>query len=224
MSDESEPRPAVVRPDIIQVRVSFPQGSVAIRPNLWYHWTEIALRAEARAKDARTAGLAAAEKKGDWGRYSADETHEAMIVVEATRLALTHLEADWRELGYFDGVTSVDIPGEATTDIPEYLDAWLADIKVLIDDRIRIAHKPQESQIAQPHPAYPSNVSSIASHYTAERASRAVDLLLDFYRRVIESPSDRLAAWAEPRKRVPGDLAEMRSAHTKGSYVWTAEG
>ncbi len=206
MNEKQEPKNASVEVAAIVAKANVPFVTVAIRPNLWHHWTQIAIRAEKRAIEARQNGLAAIEAGADRAQSSADETFESMVAVSASRSALRHLAADWRELGLLEGVKIEEIPLEATTDYPEDVDGWLAEIKLLIDDRNEIEHQPQATTTAEPHPAYPSNVSSIAAYYTTERATSAVDLLLGFYHRVINSPSDRLAKWASDRKHVPASF------------------
>ena len=178
------------------------------------------MRAERRAIEARRNGLAAIEAGRDHAQASADETHEAMVTVSAARSALTHLQADWTELGLLEGTKIDQIPLVATEAPRNDEQEWLAEIKLLIDDRNEIQHEPQEKGPAEPHPAYPSNVSSIAAYYTTERATAAVDLLLDFYHRVIDSPSDRLADWANDRKHVPSQLDKTRNL-ARSEEAWS---
>lgn len=207
-----------ISPATAKVSVTVPPVTISIRPNLSSHWTEITLRAEARAIEERRAGLASVEQGDGHAGFSADETYEAMVVVAAARSALTHLEADWRDLGYFgEDVESRDIPRLATTEPPQDIDGWLAEIKLLINDRIRIAHHPQPSTPGEPHPAYTTHVSSIGAYYTVERATSAVDLLLDFWHRVIDSPSESIAAWAKDRSHVPAGFDESRAAKRRAA-------
>jgi hypothetical protein len=107
------------------------------------------------------------------------------------------------------------VPGLATTDLPlvdNDLRSWLDDLQQVVVDRDEIVHIPQESRPAVPHPLG-TNTSEFDARFTAERATRAVDLMLDFYRKVIASPSAEMRPWAAKREHVPGDFDNLRAKY-----------
>jgi hypothetical protein len=129
-------QPAVVRPAPINVKVRFPQGSIAIRPNLWHNWTRIALRAETRAVAAHERGL----MTGDTARALEDETLESMVAVSAARHAFHHLYLEWWQLLALKPENDESkVPELATTDVstdPAKRKHWLGDLQDIVDDRM----------------------------------------------------------------------------------------
>lgn len=205
-------QPAVVRPAPINVKVRFPQGSIAIRPNLWHNWTRIALRAETRAVAAHERGL----MTGDTARALEDETLESMVAVSAARHAFHHLYLEWWQLLALKPENDESkVPELATTDVstdPAKRKHWLGDLQDIVDDRNLIVHQVQESRPVVPH-SLGTNTSELDALFTAERATRAVDLLLDFYHRVFTAPTPALAAWAAKRRHVPGQFHDARARY-----------
>ena len=214
-----------VAPETVKLSVTVPPVKISIRPNLSSNWTVVAIKAEARAIEARRAGIAAKKNGDGFAQFAADETHDSMVAVGAARTALGHLEGDWRQLNLFVRSKKAkreakDSPGrwlDYTTDHPDDTEKWLDDIARLIDDRNEIEHRPQPSTPTEPHPAYPTNVSAIAANYTVDRATAAVDLLLDFWHRIIDSPSAPLAKWASDRSHVPEGFDKHRTALRKAA-------
>lgn len=82
----------------------------------------------------------------------------------------------------------------------------------MVDDRDRIIHEAQDSQQAVPHPLR-GNTSALDAYFISELATGAVDVLLDFYGRVITSPGPPLREWAEKRGRVPQQLNDRRQRY-----------
>jgi hypothetical protein len=210
--EPDEPQPAVVQLEPIRLRLEAMPVTIALRPNLWLNWTRIALHAEARAVAAHARGLST----GDIGPALEAETHETMIAVSGARHAFHHLYLDWHELlGLAPEDDEHKVPLLATTDVPannKERDDWRADLREIVADRDEIIHVAQISQPAVPHPLG-TNTSVLSARFTAERATRAIDLMLDFYRRVIESPTPALAEWSSKHQHVLGDLRRARDEY-----------
>lgn len=167
------------------------------------------MRAEARAVVAHEQGLEADEV----AEYVESETLESMVAVTAVRHSFLHLYLDWQPYLQLGKGEEARVPTLATVDGPEDeedLRAWLSDLKRVVDDRNEIVHQPQVSEPAVPHPLG-TNTSRLDARFTAQRATEAVDLMLDFYRKVIDLPSGALLPWAADRRHVPGDLDAVRS-------------
>ena len=204
--------PATVRPHTIKVSTSIPQPSIAIRPNLWHNWTRIAIRAEARTLEARRRGLQTA----DIAEAIEGETLETMVAVSGVRHAFHHLYLDWHLLLRLEPQDEEHkVPLLATTEIPtaeEGRREWLAALTEIVADRNQIIHVAQDDQPVVPHPLG-TNTSELDARFASERAVRAVDLMLDFYRRVLEAPSPPLADWSEKRQHVLDDFLDLRAAY-----------
>lgn len=61
----------------------------------------------------------------------------------------------------------------------EDLGVWLGELAGVVDDRNKIIHVRQQSLPVVPHPLG-TNTSVFDAYFTVERATRAVDLMLDF--------------------------------------------
>jgi hypothetical protein len=208
----AQSKSAVVRPATFTVKAHFPQGSIAIRPNLWHNWARLAIRAEARATAASRGGQGA----DDIAPYVDAMTLETMIAVTAVRSSFHHLYLDWHALlGLRPEGDEQNVPELATTAIRQNHKeriAWLGAIKKVIEDRDRIVHEAQDSQTAVRHPLG-GNTSALDAYYTSTLATTAVDVMLDFYARVITSPTDALREWAEKRSHVAQQLNDLRASH-----------
>ena len=208
--------PATVSPHAIKVSTSIAQPSIAIRPKLWHNRTRIAIRAEAHALAARRRGL----QTGDIAEALEGETLETMVTVSGVRHAFHHLYLDWHvRLRLEPQDEEHKVPLLATTEIPtteEGRREWLADLTEIVADRNQIIHVAQDNQPVVPHPLG-TNTSQLDARFASERAVRAVDLMLDFYRRVMEAPSPPLADWSEKRQHILHDFLDLRAeyqAHT----------
>jgi hypothetical protein len=192
--------------------------TATIRPNMWIKWANIAIRAEAEALRARRAAM----ETGDHG-YLGWENENSIAAVAAVRHAFTHLWEDWKpliagargvpETALVDEVDETDLPLIATTDVPEgdARDEWLAGFAEIVRDRIRVVHLPEPAGETERHPTG-VNVSPMAVHFKAERATDAVERMIDFVERVVAAPGSGLEAWAEGRQHVPPGLRETRDS------------
>jgi hypothetical protein len=208
--DQATQVPAVVQPATLTVKARFPQATIAVQPNLWHNWARIAMRAEARAIASRREALTSSE---DIAQFIETETLESMVVVLGVRQSFHHLYLEWRDDLGIDAEHHV--AKLATTDLPltdDDLDAWLADVKSVIDDRNEIIHDTPESLPVVPHPLG-TNTSVFDARFTLERATRAVDLMLDFYQRVLLSPSAPLSVWSSKRQHVYDNFVDLRAKY-----------
>lgn len=209
---EVESVPGVVGVAAIRAKDDVFQATIAIKPNLWHNWARIAMRAESRAIVARHDGLVT---EGDVAPFIESETLETMIAVVGVRQSFHHLYLEWQETLGLDEERHV--PQLATTDVPltdADLRIWLGKLAEVVDDRNEIIHVPQESLPVVPHPLG-TNTSVFDAHFTMERATRAVDLMLDFYKRVLTSPSEALEVWASKRQHVYGNFADLRAKYQR---------
>jgi hypothetical protein len=205
----SEPKSAVVRPATIAMKMHFSQGSIAIRPNLWHHWARLGMRAEARAVGAFRQGQGAE----DIAPYVEAMTLETMIAVTAVRASFHHLYLDWHPLlGLRPEGDERKVTKRATTDIPtdpNEQKAWLGGIRKVVEDRDLIVHEAQNSTEPVPHPLG-GNTSALDAYFVSDRAIEAVDVMLEFYRRVIASPTPALQEWANKHGHIPDQLDDLR--------------
>lgn len=218
---EHETTSALVQPATVQVKATFPQGGISIRVNQWLNWALIAIRAEARAIQAHGLGLAA--KRG--AEFLESETLETMIAVTAVRHSFHHLYLDWHAALNLDPNedSEKDVPQLATDDLPEDdedLRLWLDGFKNVVDDRNELVHTLQKSEPVEEHPIGTST-SAFAVKFQSGRATAVVDLMLDFYRRVLTAPSPELRVWADDRTHVLGLLEDRRSKYI-GETEWNA--
>jgi hypothetical protein len=75
--------------------------------------------------------------------------------------------------------------------------------------RNEIVHRAQNNQSAVAHPLG-TNTSALDARFTSERATEAVDAMLDFYQRVIGHPSAALRAWAASNGHVLDQFRALR--------------
>ncbi len=205
MTDEKPPA-QVARPKTLRVPINVNPASVFLRPNMWAKWANIAIRAEAPSWRARNRGV----ERSEAGPYVAFENEESRTAVTAVRHAFHHLWLDWRDLG--DAESEKELPPSATTDTPEDVAAfetWLEGIAAVVLDRDRVVHHPEPSEPTAPHPLG-TNVSQQAAYFTAERATDAVDRLLDFLTRVLAAPGIGLEQWAAKRQHVVQGFLDLR--------------
>jgi hypothetical protein len=211
-ADHQKPIPGSAQPATIGIKVHLPQASIAIRPNLWHNWARLAMRSEARAVAAFRRG----EGASDIAPYVEAMTMETMIAVTAVRSSFHHLYVDWHAfLGLRPEGDERKVPERATTDVPTDPDehkAWLGAIRKVVEDRDMIIHEAQDSHQAVAHPLG-GNTSPLDAYFVSDRATEVVDVMLDFYRRVIASPTPSLQDWANKRAHVPQQLEEFRQRY-----------
>jgi hypothetical protein len=205
----NDPLPGETRPATVGAKTHVPRPSVSIRPNLWHNWARIALRAEARASAAHRFGL----DTGNLADALEGETLESMVAVSAVRHSFHHLYVDWYPLlGLSSEGDEEQVPQLATTDVPAdaaELSSWKNRFKEIVIDRNEIVHRAQHNQSVVAHPLG-TNTSALDARFTSERATEAVDAMLDFYQRVIGQPSEALGPWAESNGHVLDHFLTLR--------------
>jgi hypothetical protein len=197
---------ATVQPETIRVRVEVPAVSIAIRPHLWYTWAMIAVREEQRAWRLRRMGL----QQANFAPSLVQEAHEAMQAVVSARHALHNLFRVWQPLLGLSGERKVR-PHHFT--VASLQEAWEERVLQLIDDRDGIVHHDEQTAPVQPHPQYRTDVSALEASFTAERATEAVEVMLnEVLRPAITAPAPALQRWAADIGHVPTDLDSRRTS------------
>jgi hypothetical protein len=197
---------AVGRPGTIRVAAGVPGVSFSIRPHLWYTWAYIAVRQEQRAWRLRHEGL----KHSEFGPYVVQEAQDAMQAVVAARHALHNLYRVWRPLLSVSGEGKIRPHHFTAASVRQ---GWSSRIGNLIEDRNGVVHHDEETAPARQHPQYPTSVSQLEASFTAERATAAVDVMLnEVLRPAIDHPSPALAGWAAGIEHVPCDLDARRAS------------
>jgi hypothetical protein len=207
MSDAEQPEPPsqVVAPPTVAAAVTVPSATILMRPHLWLNWARISVRQERRAWDARDRGLC---QPGSPGSYLGLETEESIEAVTAARHCLHNLWLVWN-LGGDERTATL---ARLTTANPANAATWQTRVTRLVVDRNGVVHHNEATAPAQPHPVYPTNVSGLAASFTAERATEAVDILMDdVLRLVMTAPSPALQAFANDHGHVLALLDQQRS-------------
>jgi hypothetical protein len=207
---DPKPPPQVVQPETINVKVTMPPVTISMRAHLWLHWAKIAIRQERRAWDTRAAG----HSEANFGPYIGRETEEAIEAVAAARHCIHNLLRVW-EADFGLPKQSQITFGDFTTATPADPDKWEACVLGLVGHRNEAVHHNEETALTQPHPGYQTNVSGVAAKFTAERATEAVDIMLeDVIRLAMTAPSPALQKFASDyahvlelldRQRISGD-------------------
>jgi hypothetical protein len=166
----------------------------------------IAVREEQRAWRLRRAGL----QHADFAEFLVSEAHEAMQAVVAARHALHNLFRVWKPMLGLDEEKEV-LPRHFT--VASLQPGWRGRVRLLIADRNGVVHHDEQMAPAQPHPQYPTNVSALEASFTAERATEAVDVMLnDVLRPAIVAPSAALEQWAADVGQVAVGLDYLRTS------------
>jgi hypothetical protein len=195
----------VAKPDTIQAAIDMPDVTITMKPHLWIAWASIAIRQEQRAWRLRSKG----SQQADFGPYLGQETHEAMQAVVAARSAIHNL---FRVLETLLGVNQKKVRPELFT-FAQLPKDWNERVTALIAVRDGIVHHDEENAPTQPHPGYPTEIPHLAAAFTAERATEAVEMMLnDVFRPAITAPSAALTNWASDFLSVPDNLDQLRSS------------
>lgn len=211
--DEPGPEPQSLELGALGAATVFSPASIGLTEHLWLHWAKIAIRQERRAWDARRDG----QRVTAFAPYLAKETEEAIEAVAAARHCLHHLSRVWQGPLGLARQKDLTLP-KITLAPPISPVTWTARVTRLIKDRVEAVHHDEESASARPHPGYATNVSDIAALFTAERATEAVDVMLDdVIRPVLTAPSAPLADFARAHGHVLGLLDQQRAT---GNDLW----
>jgi hypothetical protein len=216
--DEDGPEPAPPDLAVLLVGTIAKSGrafspTVLVSTHLWLWWAELAIRQERRTADARKRGLAEFEAGRGFAEWLRVEGEEAVQAVAAARHSIHNVWRVWRAFG---------VPGQRGL-LPEHFTAkpakagWTERVEALVGHRDEAVHHDEEMAPPQPHPAYPTNVSGVTAVFTVERATAAVDLLLNevLYPALTE-PVEALTEWASGNRHVAELLAGQRAGDDLG--------
>jgi hypothetical protein len=193
---------------------------VLMRSNFDIKWFQIAVAHERAALEARERAVAAPDGSTEMAEAFDDELQATMVVVAAAAFAIDALYVKVDEL--FDPVVRSRAKGRVGRIVETFKIAfelgkpgveWQKSIPALFDLRDELVHFRGEDHESQPHPSGKSHVSMENSVYTAEKATRAVDLALEVLTVAYTSPRAKhteLVFWAESNAHVRALLEELR--------------
>lgn len=187
--------------------------------DLFSHWAEIAIDHEAAAKMcSASSGSPASQKVFCAERTQFGEFKAALVAIAAASHALDALYGRLLDLGVIDAKTrSVwimkRISGRPTPRrrcifetvrrsvvmaTPEVLARWSKELDWLFDEGRNPSVHPRMQQAPKGarHPRTGAWVSELDARFTAEGASRAVDLLLEITRLFVQSPKPKAKSLA----------------------------
>lgn len=198
---------------------------VQMKSNFWYNWAQIAVEHEQEAVAAREAA------KLDWAepasRNMGREMHAAMVAIVASALAFNALHGDVAPLvgrepdprkANLSAAKAKLRPPQWTymldtfaVGVPE-APAWEGELGWLFGTRDSAVHFQGDFEDPVPHPELPTNVSPENVTFSAESATRAVDLLLRIFKAVFGSGSDRspIEVWGNRSRHVLAELEGLR--------------
>lgn len=183
--------------------------TIGITAHLWSKWASIAVRQEQRAWEARAEWV---RNGGDFAPSLGLEIEESIEAVAAARHSIHNLFRVWRHaLGLAEDEEQDIRPYHFTKAAFGDAEAWLEQVRRLIGDRNDAVHHDEEMTPTQPHPGYPTNVGGVDAAFTAERATEAVNILLnDVLGPAVTQPSEPLEPFARDHGHVLGLLQAKR--------------
>lgn len=166
-----------------------------------------------RARDTRAAG----QREEDFGPYIGRETEEAIEAVAAARHCIHNLFRAWKVDFGLPKQREITF-GDFTTATPTNPNQWKARVLDLVGDRDVAVHHNEQTAPMQRHPGYQANVSDVAAVFTAERATGAVDIMLeDVIRLAMTKPAPALQKFASDTAHVLKLLDHQRAT---GDDLW----
>jgi hypothetical protein len=201
------------------------QGGLTIKvsSNFDTKWFVIAVEHERAAIAARARAVAAPDGSSEMAQAFDDELRAAMVAIAAAAFAIdalyekidAMLEQEVRPR-FGDGVRRsgrIVETFKVALDLGRRAHAWQTEIPRLFDLRDDEVHFEASLNDSEPHPTGKSNVSRENLIYSAEEATRAVDLALEVLTVAYSSPRKAnvgLVAWAESAAHVPAWLESER--------------
>jgi hypothetical protein len=183
-------------------------------------WFVIAVEHERAALEARARAVAAPDGSTEEGVAFEEELKAAMVAVAAAAFAIDAMYVKVHDLlepaeraVASNRVGFIVRTFEVALALGGRTQPWQRRIPALIDLRDKAVHFRGLPSEPQPHPTGKSNVSLENIIYTAEKATRAVDLALEVLTTAYTSPRAKhtaLAAWAAQNSHVPGSLEARR--------------
>jgi hypothetical protein len=196
--------------------------SIAMRTHLWISWARISLKHEAMAHAARQE----MQQPGtDQSRLLGQEADAGLVGICAAAFALEALSKELDELGLVSAATLAAWAKNGLADEKQILEllkhgfdlrgvatAWMCELEWLFDLRGSSVHYRGRSEPPQLHPLG-MNVAPSQVAYSAENATRAVDLLLGILERCRDKPKPPARDWS---RGMGGAVDELlgRRGHT----------
>jgi hypothetical protein len=179
--------------------------SIAMRTHLWISWARIALKHEAMAHAARQEMQ---QPGADQSRLLGQEADAGLVGICAAAFALEALSKELDELSLVSAATLAAWSRKGLADEKQILEllkhgfdlrglttAWMRELEWLFDLRGSSVHYRGISEPPQLHPLG-MNVAPSQVAYSAENATRAVDLLLDILERCRDKPKPPAQDWS----------------------------
>jgi hypothetical protein len=209
---------------MIQSRAVVFAPTLTIRTHLWIAWAHIAIHHEQFAREARQR----AEAAPSVGDALTQEFHASMVSITAVGHCLDAL---------FGAIADFAVPEttrrawtknrtrrrgpvleaiKAGFDVGSHANGWASEFAWLWDLRDKAVHFDEESREPVPHPLG-SNTSPEQAMYSAEAATRAVDLLLDVLVTCTRSPrvkNEGAVGWASGMRATVAELLSIRAGLT----------
>lgn len=205
--------------------------SILITPHLWPIWAGIAIDEERSAHAARAEILAIAQLPGQQGLGDAlskelrpslvsiaaashclDALYgvlAAMVIDKKTRDAWKRKREAGDPVGYRKVIEALN---RAVTLDNQTRKRWRGELKWLFGWRNFAVHYREEASAPVPHPSSTTNSSDIYVHYSAETATRAVNLVLEILDRATTVPRNKpgVIKWASDFRGTVEDLEKRR--------------
>ena len=202
----SDRRDAHVEVPTLQIGVQIPQVTISITHHAWATWATIAIDHERLAREAR---VTAPE----------DELRPALVAITSAAFSLDALYGSW--------VKHLDIPtpddprdegarwkrvSEATRRVsPGSVSAsWRGRIEELYDQRDDAVHFDEVDRPPVWHQPLHSNAAAEHGYWSLDRATVAVDLVLEVLVGWRDSPSKFTTSWSKNYGSLVSSIAEKR--------------
>jgi len=201
------------------VAVSAGSVSLQIRTHLWISWARIALKHEAMAQAARQEMQQAG---AEHSRLLDREADAGLVGICAVAFALEALYRELDELGMVPARMLAAWKRNRLSDDKQILEllklavdpnglvnGWKRELAWLFGVRGSSVHYRGSFEAPQPHPLG-TNVAPSQITYSAENATRAVDLLLSILERCRDKPKPAARAWSQSMRGAIEDLIGRR--------------
>jgi hypothetical protein len=193
--------------------------SIKMRTHLWISWARIALKHEAMAHAARQEMQ---QPGADQSRLLEREADAGLVGICAAAFALEALYRELDELGVVPAATRAAWKMNRLSDDKQILEllklavdpkglvnVWKRELAWLFGVRGSSVHYRGSFEAPQPHPLG-TNVAPSQLTYSAEHATRAVDLLLGILERCRDKPKPATWGWSQGMRGAIEDLIGRR--------------
>jgi hypothetical protein len=193
---------------------------IRISTRLMLHWSQIAVAQERRALEARRT-LEEAQRAGE-GLALDLELHPAMIAVAGAAHALEALYGEIAELVQPPNVETwertrrhgrwAEVQGAFALGFEIEPSRWRSELAQLFRLRNAIVHPRTVFRASEAHPLGVNTAPEYVA-YSAEAATKAVDLLLDVLTTCVDAPREPLRGWVEDARASVRALVEARASY-----------